>query len=267
MMSHYTVCVVTKDGDYEKALEPFDENLEVEPYIEKTKEQIIQEVKNQKASWNKEDSYYKEYFGNVDWSDDNSIFEAYKKANDYHEFDALGNELCTYNPKSKWDWYSLGGRWEGTLKLKDGVKPERESERSWLVMKESKEGYTDFAKAKDIDFTPDAEAKKRAERFWDVAILGKPLKEGEVAESFNTFYNKEYYKKQYGSKKEYIRCQSEFMTYALLYEGVWYEPSEMGWFGCTNANKDDYARYRKFFREVMSKLSPEDYIAVVDCHI
>ena len=40
-MSHYTVCVITKDGDYGKALEPFDENLEVEPYIEKTKEQII----------------------------------------------------------------------------------------------------------------------------------------------------------------------------------------------------------------------------------
>ena len=62
-MSHYTVCVITKDGNYEKALEPFDENLEVEPYIEKTKEQIIQQVKNQKASWNEEDSYYKEYFG------------------------------------------------------------------------------------------------------------------------------------------------------------------------------------------------------------
>ena len=43
-MSHFTVMVITSDGDYEKALEPFDENIEVEPYISRTREECIQEL-------------------------------------------------------------------------------------------------------------------------------------------------------------------------------------------------------------------------------
>jgi hypothetical protein len=27
-----------------------------------------------------------------------------------------------YNQKSKWDWYTLGGRWSGMIKLKNGAK-------------------------------------------------------------------------------------------------------------------------------------------------
>lgn len=43
---HYTVAVVTKENDEDevkKLLSPFDENIEVEPYVGKTKEQIIME--------------------------------------------------------------------------------------------------------------------------------------------------------------------------------------------------------------------------------
>lgn len=29
-------------------------------------------------------------------------------------------EYSTYNPDSKWDWYEEGGRWDGTIKTKDG---------------------------------------------------------------------------------------------------------------------------------------------------
>lgn len=199
---------------------------------------------------------------------DDAIIEAYKKAHDWYNFDEQDNQITTYNPKSKWDWYSLGGRWEGTLKLKDGVKPIKESEKSWCnIDKVSEDGYTDFAQVKDIDFSPNMKDKKHLERFWDVNILGKPLLSGEKEEDFYSFYNSNYYKNQYGSKKEYVRCQTEFMTYALLYNGVWYEPSEMGWFGCTDANKNDYQQYREFFRKTINSLSPEDYIAVVDCHI
>ena len=43
-MSHYSVAVITKTGDIDeikKLLAPFDENLEVEPYVYMTKEDII----------------------------------------------------------------------------------------------------------------------------------------------------------------------------------------------------------------------------------
>ena len=71
-------------------------------------------------------------------------------------------EFSTYNPDSKWDWYSIGGRWDCALKTKSGkfvnecllgeidwtdFKPEdyqEEEKTSWLGRKyhELKEGIT-----------------------------------------------------------------------------------------------------------------------------
>lgn len=273
-MSHYTVAVITKNGNYEKALEPFDENLEVEPYIEKTVHEIIEQMKKRKEL-NEEnikkgspDAYnFEERYGKIDWNDNESIVEAFKRTETWNNYDDEGNIISTYNPNSKWDWYSLGGRWDGSLKLKKGAKVIKESEPSFFNKEEIKEGYTDFAQVKDIDFTPDEKAKRHAERFWDVNVLGKPLLENEKEEEIRSFYKKEYYRRNYGTKKEYVRCCSEFMTFAILYEGVWYEPDSMGWFGCCSATKDQYKAYRDKFREIIAKLSPDDYIAVVDCHI
>ena len=273
-MSHFTVCVITKDGDYEKALAPYDEEIQVEPYISETKAQIIQKIKDRKARYDEgiargeEDSWFEEHYGNVNWDDDESIHAAYVELwKEDEKCDEEGNELTTDNPKSKWDWYSLGGRWGGTLKLKEGAEIIKDSEPSLIYPSYIQGGYTDFAQVKDIDFSPNKEAKKHAERFWDINVLGKPIESEEEKKEYWTPYNKKYYKDQYGSKKEYVRCQIELMTYAFIYEDKWYEPGEMGWFGCSDATKDSYKEYRKIFREVLAKLSPEDYIAVVDCHI
>ena len=35
------------------------------------------------------------------------------------EIDENENLLSTYNPDSKWDWYSIGGRWNGFLHCKN----------------------------------------------------------------------------------------------------------------------------------------------------
>ena len=45
-MSHYTVAVISRTGTVEEVAEllaPFDENMEVDSYIHRTKEQIIEE--------------------------------------------------------------------------------------------------------------------------------------------------------------------------------------------------------------------------------
>lgn len=88
-MSHYSVLVVTKTdriSELEKLLAPFDESLEVAPYIYKTKEELDE----------------------LDWiTSEDDIFDEH------------GNLLTTYNPNSKWDWYSIGGRWSGGLHVVD----------------------------------------------------------------------------------------------------------------------------------------------------
>lgn len=54
-MSHFTVAVITaKKEKLEEMLAPYDENLEVEPYIERTKKEIIEKARRWKEDFLKE---------------------------------------------------------------------------------------------------------------------------------------------------------------------------------------------------------------------
>lgn len=54
-MSHFTVAVITaKKEKLEEMLAPYDENLEVEPYIERTKKEIIEKAIKRKEDYFKE---------------------------------------------------------------------------------------------------------------------------------------------------------------------------------------------------------------------
>ena len=109
-MSHFTVAVITTDGNYEQALAPFDENITVDPYIEETRESIIQRLKERKAKVDsgQQDSFIQEDFANVDWNNDDCILKAYMDYwKDDEKFDENGNLLTTRNPQAKWDWYHL----------------------------------------------------------------------------------------------------------------------------------------------------------------
>lgn len=44
-------------------------------------------------------------------------FDENKRVPEYKDSDG---DLTTYNPKSKWDWYQVGGRWSGYFLLKNG---------------------------------------------------------------------------------------------------------------------------------------------------
>lgn len=113
-MSHFTVLVI---GDNpEEQLEPFSEELRVPIYK-------VGEVSDEER-----DSFIKYYYKKSDlfsgetdediplnwevfeklYQDEGSTWNsnAYKK-----DKKKVWCEYSTYNPKSKWDWYVLGGRW------------------------------------------------------------------------------------------------------------------------------------------------------------
>lgn len=117
--------------NWESNLDQYDENMEVEPYIRYTKDEAIDEVKRRHAQSYENalealkkkdlDSESYEYFQKVL---DKGLFisweDAWKEAKDWgYEIDDDENLLSTYNPESKWDWYSVGGRWDGFLHYKD----------------------------------------------------------------------------------------------------------------------------------------------------
>lgn len=60
-MSHYTVAVITDDiKKLESMLAPYDENLEVSPYIDETKEELIKKGRKRKERAMKEKEEGKE---------------------------------------------------------------------------------------------------------------------------------------------------------------------------------------------------------------
>lgn len=89
-MSHFTVAVITaKKKKLEEMLAPYDENLEVEPYIERTKEEIIKEARKQKKDYSKEQKEGKEL---SDWQlkyinaeNDEELYKA--EIEEYEQYD------------------------------------------------------------------------------------------------------------------------------------------------------------------------------------
>lgn len=259
-MSHYTVAVISKKGNYEKALAPFSEHIEVAPYIYQTKAEIIKELRNDYIKAKKRaDEGHSSWFDHLnivyDFSaDDETLFQAYKKR--YQEdgtlFDENDNQLSTYNPQSKWDWYVVGGRWDcEVMRLKNGE-------------------YVNHAQVKDVDFSPKKltdEELKWYTRFWQINVEGDKLREGEEERDYMTFYTPEYWKERYGSVENYIKETTEFNVHSILLHGMWIEAGEMGWFGMDSATVLDEQSYRKKLAEIIQNLDPDDYITIVDCHI
>ena len=98
-MSHFTVIAITRqtsldefdaEAETENLLAPFDENLEAPP--------------RQEDCWCK-DKYNKA----------TSTWAKVEPTPDCEDCNGSGTRVTTYNPESKWDWYQIGGRWEGEL--------------------------------------------------------------------------------------------------------------------------------------------------------
>lgn len=167
-MSHYAVAVFAEPNgrDIEELLAPFDENLHVPHYISKA--DIIAKVRNEietykngtYAKYLKDPEAYiaqctnqdhikyitKEFPMKLNWTDEDCYLDGVR----YYEEENIkpdGSVFSDYNPNSKWDWYSIGGRYSDLVPLKDG-------------------GYTDEAPMCEVDIEHRDETEyKNAIRF------------------------------------------------------------------------------------------------------
>lgn len=231
-MSHYIVAVFHReDQEVEDLLAPFDENIEVEPYIKYTRQEAI--------------DFVKEHWG--DWVKDKSDDECWDEiADEYHNnTDENGNIYSTYNPNSKWDWWSYGGRFGGSLKLK------------------GRDEYIDEARVGDVDFSDDKETYEQSLKFWDDCVEGKAPR-GDLF-----FYKPEYYKEFYGDRETYARFQAHFSTFAVVTpDGEWHEKGTMGWFGCSSETPEEARSWEEHYKErFIDTADPDWIITIVDCHI
>lgn len=236
-MSHFFVgALVPKNinniSNYiEDMMSSYNENIEVEKYISKTKQEILAErldrINKQKDLLNQSDAENKynveritEFISELE----NQTDEEYAYQNYYqyidngYEFDENGNELSTYNPKSKWDWWVIGGRWNGVIKNK----------------------YRGDGKA-DFNFGED---------FHNIKENMIPV---------------ENYIKLLNEKNESGECQN-YPAYAYVsVEDGWVERGQMGWWGMSS-NEKDFDDWKIGALRFLEKY--KDYnIVGLDCHI
>lgn len=64
-----------------------------------------------------------------------------------------------------------------------------------------------------------------------------------------------------------VRARNEAVSsFAVVYDGQWYEKGKMGWWGVVRDEKDA-DRWNEEFSALLDKVSPEAWLTVVDCHI
>ena len=113
-MSHFTVLVLLKpeseniEGEVSKVLAPFNENTEVPEYKSFLSEEDVTRMRNfyqSEGKLSKEDTNLESLLPFMDeWHGERGGIE------EGHLF-----YWSTYNPMSKWDWYTVGGRWSDAV--------------------------------------------------------------------------------------------------------------------------------------------------------
>jgi len=295
-MSHFAVLVIGEN--VEGQLEKFDENLEVDRYVEYTKKELIHNEK--KSIEDYKNTTYGEYLKDPikyaeNCTNENHLNylrddfpkklnmndeEIYKMAVKWYNKEDIGPEGEVYssrNPQSKWDWYQIGGRYAGQIIVKAGVEIDYPN-FSWAWgederKKITEEGTaTDSALVKDIDFSKmhrTEESYNEALRYWELVVeedTPKNSKEKDIVRF--SFYKPSYYIDRYKNKETFAKCRSSFCLWAVVKDGVWYEKGEMGWFAMSDETHDEAVDWELNFFDRFIKDLPEDtLLTVVDCHI
>lgn len=205
------------------------------------------------------------------------------------------------NPNRKWDWYQIGGRWSGMLRLKPGAKG-MNGERSWVNRGQPTDAnYCDSALKKDIDFTTmrDLACEEAAKRWDDAhAIIGDctwltwkqvqaQITEGQgektVWDVRREFYHaqealkalREKFDNPFADLDEYLTPRFTFInaarnaagtTFAVLKDGEWFEKGEMGWWGMVSDEKGQGV-WNEQFAKLIDDLPDDTRLTVVDAHI
>lgn len=237
-MSHFSVAVFTESGneaEIERLLAPYYEGIELEPYVEFTRQQAI--------------DYVRTHFDGMRDASDERCYELL--AEDYRDsgrIDDDGNLLSTYNPESKWDWWSVGGRWNNALVQFDGK-------------------TCNCAAAQDVNFGIDDAAYRDAERFWEAYVDGG--EEIRARDDFRAFYRRGYYVEQFGTKERYASMSASRRPYAFVTaDGEWYETGKMGWWGVDDATADSRDAYASAFDAYLKIARAQHlFVTIIDCHI
>lgn len=284
-MTHFSVMVI--GDEHEEQLQPFHQfectgtNDEYVEDVDIT-DDVLSYMKDNDESLKESLSY----FGIEDVVTDESDIDI----EDEHEFgyalvDSDNNLIKAVNrtnPNYEWDWWQLGGRWSGHLRLKEGCVGETGEPGLMGSCSNIGPQFCDQAVKGDIDFEGMKNAAgERAAEEWDTAatiINGETWESWEnIRDSSDTMdearerYNSQAAVKRFrdheefrwGSPDEFLLSREDYIkaardnaivSYAVLMDGEWY----------SRENEDNWVEK---FNELLDSVSDDTVITIVDCHI
>lgn len=307
-MSHFCVIVIGEDA--EKQLAPFHEfectghNDEFVQDIDIT-QQAKEEFEKSRSDFENIKEFLDDWYGIsiLAHGEEPDLSDTHKYG--YAILDENGEVtkvIDRTNPNKKWDWYIVGGRFQGHLKLKPGATGE--NGRPSLMglasgQKMAGEGFADVAKKGDVDIDVMREAAETKARLkWEKAIdaavkaSGKSTWEtwesvrsriSDVDEARKTYHaqpeveaiNKAFSDEWFLKVDEFLAPGDEYVkragdgalvTFAVLKDGKWYERGEMGWWACVSNEKSN-DEWNSEFAKLIESLPDDTLLTIVDCHI
>ena len=204
----------------------------------------------------------------IEQVDPDSSFAEFVEDDEHDLDETTGKRGFWHNPNARWDWYTVGGRWRGLLKLLEGKTGRYGNEYTEEERKELKDDHCDSALVNDCDFSASEEAWQNAVRVWEIIVEGRERTEEEKGQ-FLGIYTAQYYLDQYGTKENYARQQSMFLPFAFVTaDGEWNETGRMGWWAMSDATADSRESFVSAFQAYLEEARKQNLtITMVDCHI
>lgn len=242
-MSHAVVLVVTEKAPTREML-----NEIMSPYCEICEEDskyatVIDRTNEVRDKWKNIDSNEKSEYENI--IDFGKAYFGYKYDVEQDMF------YNVENPNAKWDWFEVGGRF--TDYLNSAVMQPRDN----CIYRKSEIDFEKTREAVNEKLSVQYDTIKYAIAQNDMAGLHFMLDVNTMLQHIEDVKNL--------SKEEYINKYSCLdIPFAIIYNGIWYEKGELGWFGIVH-NEDE--NWDETFMDIWNAISDEYYITIVDYHI
>jgi hypothetical protein len=268
-MSHFTTLVIMpKESDIEdtlnKMLAPYDENMEVDSYERDcyylgsearraSVRSVTPDIDYYRDEWHKKTPEEQKAFEG-DWEGFVKPYaDARKKAEEDHplyqkpdadceDCNGSGKTMSEYNPQSKWDWWVIGGRWQGGL---TDYEPSKEPENIETCPLCHGTGERVDEVARDNNMTGCNGCEN----------TGKRVK-----------WPSEW--KEYDGDVQPISVilENDFSPFAILTPEGWSEKGEMGWWGIVTDEKDE-TDWQTAVRGILDRYKDGHIGVLCDLHI
>ena len=252
-MSHYGVVVITKtnpdeswNSEIDDILAPYSEHIKVPEYVSRTKQELIDSAKHKAETIREnltngkstEEEWMKPY---LKAKTDNDFYQC--MVDTHQKYNENGDELSTYNPESRWDYWSEGRPWPEPMDDEDTV----------VTVGTFKKYFIDFNKMSDEDL------KEKYKK--DLRNYKKLLKDGDG------WYNLEYLKRRYPTFRDYLKMRYLPWLVAIVDENGWYEAGKVGWFATIDATPEQEAAWVDEFFKRIFEYDDNLFASCIDCHI